>query len=119
MSENSMRPLTGLRVVEVAAGVSVVGAGMATSIPGALLRDLGADICRVQSRSASTLDQGVEFARSRDRGKEIVEVEGTDGQRLADTVKALAREADVLILGGAEAVLERRGIVHADRKSVV
>ena len=37
-------PLAGLRVVEVAVGMSAVGVGMAASLPGALLRDLGADV---------------------------------------------------------------------------
>ena len=56
-------PLTGIRVVEVSLGVSVVGAGLASSLPGALLRDLGADVVRVQSARRSTLDAGVEFPR--------------------------------------------------------
>ena len=43
-------PLAGVRVVEIALGVSAVGAGMAASLPGALLRDLGAAVTRVQSR---------------------------------------------------------------------
>jgi crotonobetainyl-CoA:carnitine CoA-transferase CaiB-like acyl-CoA transferase len=63
-------PLTGIRVVEVSLGVSVVGAGLASSLPGALMRDLGADVVRVQSARRSTLDAGVEFARVWDRGKE-------------------------------------------------
>ena len=46
-----MTPLAGLQVVEVALGVSAVGAGLASSLPGSLLRDLGADVNpRVQSR---------------------------------------------------------------------
>ena len=36
-------PLSGLRVVEVSLGVSAVGAGLAASLPGALLRDFGAE----------------------------------------------------------------------------
>ena len=43
-------PLAGIRVVEAALGVSAVGAGLASSLPGTLLRDLGADVIRVQSR---------------------------------------------------------------------
>jgi hypothetical protein len=37
-----MAPLAGIRVVEAALGVSAVGAGLAGSLPGPLLRDLGA-----------------------------------------------------------------------------
>ena len=80
-------PLAGLRVVEVALGVSAVGAGMAASLPGALLRDLGADVARVQSARRSTLDAGIEFERAWNRGKEIVEV---DDEAAGAPVAALA-----------------------------
>ena len=56
-----MAPLAGIRVVEAALGVSVVGAGLASSLPGSLLRDLGADVARVQSRTCSALDQNIEL----------------------------------------------------------
>jgi len=56
-----MAPLAGIRVVEAALGVSVVGAGLASSLPGSLLRDLGADVARVQSRTRSALDQNIEL----------------------------------------------------------
>ena len=108
---SSTLPLTGLRVIEVAAGVSAVGAGLAASLPGSVLRDLGADVARVRAGARSTLDDGVEFARSWDRGKEIVDV--ADGE-LAGTVATLAREADVVVLAGPEALLEGRGVVHAN-----
>ncbi len=99
-------PLAGLRVVEVALGVSAVGAGMAASLPGALLRDLGADVARVQSARRSTLDAGIEFERAWNRGKEIVEV---DDEAAGAPVAALASEADVVVVTGPEAVIERDG----------
>ena len=74
MTNSTRGPLTGVRVVEVSLGMSEVGAGMAASVPGALFRDFGADVVRVQSSRRSTLDTGVEFSRVWDRGKEIVEV---------------------------------------------
>jgi crotonobetainyl-CoA:carnitine CoA-transferase CaiB-like acyl-CoA transferase len=96
-------PLASVRVVEVALGTTAVGAGMAASLPGALLRDLGADITRVQSRHVCTLDAGVELTRAWDRGKEIVEVDDDP----APVVTEVAREADVVFLTGDEARIER------------
>jgi len=80
---------------------------MAASLPGALLRDLGAEVTRVQSRRRSSLDAGVEFASVWDRGKDLVEVGDDDAAR---TVAALARDADVLFMMGSEAVVEREGL---------
>jgi crotonobetainyl-CoA:carnitine CoA-transferase CaiB-like acyl-CoA transferase len=105
-------PLSGLRVVEVSLGLSQVGAGMAGSLPGALLRDFGADVVRLQSARRSTLDAGVEFSRVWDRGKEIVEID--DGVDPTDPVSALARDADVLFVAGPEASLEQRGLLYAE-----
>jgi crotonobetainyl-CoA:carnitine CoA-transferase CaiB-like acyl-CoA transferase len=106
-----MGPLTGTRVVEVSLGVSVVGAGLAISLPGSLMRDFGAEVVRVQSARRSTLDQGVEFARAWDRGKEVVEVDD-DPQRAAATVAAHARDADVLFLAGPEELIEGAGLQY-------
>jgi crotonobetainyl-CoA:carnitine CoA-transferase CaiB-like acyl-CoA transferase len=105
-----MTPLAGLRAVEVALGVSAVGAGLASSLPGSLLRDLGADVVRVQSRCRPTLDAGVEFARVWDRGKEIVEVDDSDPARVAAQITALAAAADVLFVAGREDLAERSGL---------
>jgi crotonobetainyl-CoA:carnitine CoA-transferase CaiB-like acyl-CoA transferase len=104
-------PLAGLRVVELALGVSAVGAGLAASLPGALLRDFGADVTRVQSGARSTLDSDVEFARAWDHGKEIVTVADDDA---APASAALAHAADVVFVVGDEALVERHGIVARD-----
>jgi crotonobetainyl-CoA:carnitine CoA-transferase CaiB-like acyl-CoA transferase len=99
-------PLAGLRVVEFAPGLTAVGAGLAGSLPGRLLTDLGADITLVRSAAERpTLDAGVEFARAWDRGKEIVEV--ADGPA---AVVTRAADADVLFLAGDEGLVERRGL---------
>jgi crotonobetainyl-CoA:carnitine CoA-transferase CaiB-like acyl-CoA transferase len=103
-------PLNGLRVVEVSLHVSAVGAGMAASLPGALLRDLGADVVRVQSAKPPTLDTGVEFARAWDHGKEIVKVGDDGGPGTASTVAALAADADVLFAAGPERLIEGNGL---------
>jgi len=109
-----MAPLVGIRVVEVALGVSAVGAGLASSLPGSLLRDLGAEVARVRSRARSTLDAGVEFERAWDRGKEITEVDDDNAESATSAVRALARDADVLVLAGGEDLLERRGLSYQD-----
>ncbi len=109
-----MAPLEGVRAVEVSLGVSAVGAGMASSLPGMLLGDLGAAVTRVQSERRSTLDAGVEFARAWDRGKEIVKVDDAEPARAAGTITAIARDADVLFVAGGEELAEGRGLCYPD-----
>jgi crotonobetainyl-CoA:carnitine CoA-transferase CaiB-like acyl-CoA transferase len=99
--------LGGVRVVEVSLGVSVLGAGLATALPGALMRDLGAEVTRVESSERFTLDAGVEYERAWNHGKELERL-ATDDAPAA--VAALAQEADVVFLAGDEAAIEGRGI---------
>src|SRR5688500_12629566 len=91
--------LAGIRLVEVAGDTTAVGAGLASNLPGSILRDLGADVVHVRSRHRSTLDNGVQLERAWDRGKDVVE---------ADDVLAAARDlapdADVLVVSGTEDV---------------
>ena len=105
-------PLRGLRVVEVSLGVSVLGAGLAASLPGTLFRDLGADVVRVQSRRPLALDAGLEFARAWNRGKQVVDVDDDDPPRAAATIAAMTREADVAIIAGGEHLIERHGLSY-------
>jgi crotonobetainyl-CoA:carnitine CoA-transferase CaiB-like acyl-CoA transferase len=109
-----MPPLQGIRVLEVSLGVSAVGAGLAVSLPGSLLRDFGAQVARVQSARASTLDAGIEFARAWTRGKEVidVDVDDDDPRRSAETIIDRARECDVLFLAGRERLIERAGLEY-------
>ena len=111
MGEHTGLPLTGLRVVEVAMDVSVVGAGMATSLPGAVLRDFGAEVTRVETSTRFSVDEGVEYARSWDRGKEIVRV---DADAASATMAGVARDADVLFVTGAEEMIEQRQLGYRD-----
>jgi crotonobetainyl-CoA:carnitine CoA-transferase CaiB-like acyl-CoA transferase len=99
--------LAGVRVVEVSLGVSVVGAGMAASLPGALMRDLGAEVTRVESSERFALDDGVEYERAWNHGKAIEQVAT---EAAAPAVAALTREADAVFLAGDEAAIERQGI---------
>lgn len=87
----SSLPLSGLRVVEAAGGLSDVGAGAAIALPGSLLRDLGATVTRIAS-PASSLDAGVEFAEVWGRGKAVA----------SGSLLDLAGDADVLLVGGAD-----------------
>lgn len=114
MSENSAAPLERVRVAEVAAGISVVGAGMAASLPGRILRDFGAEVISVQLPRRLSLDEGVPFGVSWDRGKQIVEV---DEEHAAPTVAALARDADVVFLAGSEGSVERRQLGYRELAS--
>lgn len=101
------QPLHGTRVVEAAFGITAMGAGLAASLPGSLLRDLGAEVATVKTGPAPALDTGVEFQRAWDRGKEVIE--GT-----ADTIADLARTADILVLAGPESRVERAGLAYQD-----
>ncbi len=113
MSAAPGAPLAGVRVVEVALGTTVVGAGLATSLPGALLRDLGAEVLRVQSAPRAPLDAGVEWDRAWNHGKEIVALPtggGDDAEAAAGVVRSLAATADAVVLCGPERLIEQVGI---------
>ena len=116
MSQSSaVGPLTGVRVVEVALGVSVAGSGLAVSLPGSLLRDLGAQVARVESAAPSALDAGLDLGRAWNRGKDVTAVDDVARPgTAAGVVAALAREADIVLLGGPEERLERQGIGYPD-----
>jgi crotonobetainyl-CoA:carnitine CoA-transferase CaiB-like acyl-CoA transferase len=103
-------PLRGLRVVEISLGLSAVGAGLASSLPGALFRDLGAEVHRLQSAERSTLDVNVEFARVWDRGKQLTEVDLDDEEQLARSIGSLLEDADVAFVSGPARLLEQQGI---------
>lgn len=100
-------PLSGITVLEVALGTTSVGAGLATALPGALLRDLGAEVARVQSAGRCSLDAGVEWDRVWNRGKEVVRVE--DAEAAAGPVGTLVGRADAVILCGPETAIEQAG----------
>jgi crotonobetainyl-CoA:carnitine CoA-transferase CaiB-like acyl-CoA transferase len=100
-------PLDGVQVVEVALGITQVGAGLAASLPGSLLRDLGARVIRVETAGRPALDAGVEFAWAWNRGKEIFQPES---DMAAATVADLAGQADVVFLAGPEAAVEAQNI---------
>lgn len=104
-------PLAGVRVVEVALGTSLVGAGLAASLPGRLLLDFGAEVTRVESATRLALDFGVEWDRAWNRGKDIARVGDSEAPAV---VRRLASEADLVFLTGAEEGIERRGLGYQD-----
>jgi alpha-methylacyl-CoA racemase len=92
-------PLAGVKVVEIA------GLGP-TPYAGMLLSDMGADMVRVD-RPGSRPQSGAKYALSRGRRSIVVDLKQPDG---ADTVLALAEQADALIEGYRPGVAERLGI---------
>ena len=108
------KPLSGLKVIEVALGLSAVGAGAAGSLPGALLRDLGAEVVHVHPDRPSSLDTGIEYLRVWDRDKAEVTVDPDDHEAVESTVTELVRDADVLLLVGPETILEVAGLTFRE-----
>jgi crotonobetainyl-CoA:carnitine CoA-transferase CaiB-like acyl-CoA transferase len=111
MVEAEAAPLAGVRVVEVAVGASLVGAGLAANLPGCLLRDFGANVTRVESATPLSLDADVEWNRVWNRGKEVFQAQDADTARV---VRGMAADADVLFVFGEEGELERRGLAYRD-----
>ncbi|SEG83873.1 Crotonobetainyl-CoA:carnitine CoA-transferase CaiB [Thermomonospora echinospora] len=101
-------PCGGLSVVEVAAGTSELGLGLAGGVPGMLLGDLGADVVRVVGARPVPLDADVPWGRAWHRDKRIV---ATDDR---DEICELLRGADVALVYGPEELVERRGLGHRE-----
>src|ERR1022692_3561709 len=91
-------PLAGLKIVEIASLGPTPYAGM-------LLSDMGADVIRVD-RPGSRPQDGSNYVLSRGRRSIVVDLKQPDG---ADTVVALAGQADALIEGYRPGVAERLG----------
>jgi crotonobetainyl-CoA:carnitine CoA-transferase CaiB-like acyl-CoA transferase len=102
------QPCAGLRVVEVVAGTSELGLGLAGAVPGMLLAELGADVTRVVSAAPVGIDVGLQWGRVWNRRKRIVSVNS------ADEIRTLTASADVVLLYGTEALVEGRGLGAAD-----
>ncbi len=104
----SAGPLEGVRVVEVAVGVSDLGLGMAGGVPGRLLADLGAAVTRVVGTAPVELDRDVTWGRTWHRGKEVVRTDD------AAEVERLLSDADVALVYGPEHLVEERGLGYDD-----
>src|SRR6266702_4636092 len=109
---SGLLPLGGLSVVEVAAGVSDLGLGLAGGVPGMLLADLGASVVRVTGAAPVPIDSGVTWRRAWHRDKRVVAA-GDSGE-----VLALLRGADVALVYGPEALVEGQGLGYRDLRPV-
>ena len=101
------RPCAGLRVTEVAVGVTDLGLGLAGGVPGMVLADLGARVTRVVG-AASPIDAGLPWGRAWHRDKHVV---ATDDP---GEIAGLLRRADVALVYGPETLVERRGLGWSD-----
>ena len=98
-----MAPLEGIRVVEVAVGVTDLGLGHAGGVPGRLFADLGATVTRVVDHEPAAIDADVPWGRVWHRGKRIVRTDDTD------QIRELVLDADVAFVYGDESLVEERG----------
>jgi crotonobetainyl-CoA:carnitine CoA-transferase CaiB-like acyl-CoA transferase len=99
-------PCAGLTVVEVAAGVSDLGLGLAGGVPGMVLADLGADVTRLVGEPAP-IDAGLPWGRAWHRDKRVATADpGEVRERLAT--------ADVALVYGPEHRVEGRGLGWRD-----
>jgi crotonobetainyl-CoA:carnitine CoA-transferase CaiB-like acyl-CoA transferase len=102
------QPFAGLKVVEVAAGVSDLGLGLAGGVPGLILAGLGASVVRVTGAAAVPLDAGLSWSQAWHRDKQAVTTDD------AGEIRALLRHADVALAYGPEELVERRGLGYRD-----
>jgi crotonobetainyl-CoA:carnitine CoA-transferase CaiB-like acyl-CoA transferase len=101
-------PCSGLSVVELTAGTSELGLGLAGGLPGMILADLGAAVTRIVSSGSGGIDERLQWGRVWHRHKEVVTVDAPD------TVRSLLLDADVALVYGPEALVERRGLGWQD-----
>lgn len=97
-------PLAGITVVEVAAGVSDLGIGLAGAAPGMILAGLGAEVTRVVGTHQPEIDEHLSWTSVWHRGKRLVVTDD------AEEVGSLVAGADVALLYGPEETVEGRGL---------
>jgi crotonobetainyl-CoA:carnitine CoA-transferase CaiB-like acyl-CoA transferase len=111
-ASSTERPCAGVSVVEVAAGTSDVGLGMAGGVPGMILADLGASVVRVVGTQRVPIDRDVTWSRAWHRDKRVVTTDD------AADVRALLADADVALVYGPEALVEGRSLGYRDLRAV-
>jgi crotonobetainyl-CoA:carnitine CoA-transferase CaiB-like acyl-CoA transferase len=128
MTGEEAGPLSGLTVVELAAGVSELGLGLALGLPGKLLRDLGADVTLITATGAAAsfaaapagavpigavpIDAEVPWGQAWHRGTRRVAADD------AGEIFGSLRLADVVLAYGAEDLVEGRGLGYRDVAAV-
>ena len=100
-------PLDGITVAEVTNSASILGLGLAASVPGMLLRQLGATVTRIAGRTDPALDRDLRWGEVWNRGKDIVRTD--DPAR----VRQLLVASDIAIVHGDESEVEQRGLGYA------
>ena len=96
-------PCAGLSVVELAAGSSELGLGLAGGVPGMLFAGLGATVTRVTGVHTPPIDDPLPWGRVWHRGKSRV---ATDDQ---EETRRLVAAADVVLAYGSEDAVDGRG----------
>src|SRR5262249_37577659 len=109
------RPCAGLTVVEVAAGTSELGLGLAGGVPGMVLASLGATVFRAVCGQAPGIDESVAWGQAWHRDKQLIAA-NTDADRAQ--LHALLAEADVALVYGSEDQVEKRGLGYTDLSAV-
>jgi crotonobetainyl-CoA:carnitine CoA-transferase CaiB-like acyl-CoA transferase len=94
-------------VVEVAAGTSELGLGMAGGVPGMVLASLGASVVRVVCGEPPGIDEAVAWGQVWHRDKRVVAA-STDAERAQ--LPAWLAQADVALVYGPEDEVEGRGL---------
>jgi crotonobetainyl-CoA:carnitine CoA-transferase CaiB-like acyl-CoA transferase len=95
---------SGLRVVELVAGTSELGLGLAGGVPGMVLAQLGAEVVRVIGEDPAPIDADVPWGRVWHRDKRIVTGDG----------RAELAAADVVLAYGPAGLVEDRGFGRAE-----
>ena len=105
-------PCDGLTVVELAAGTSDLGLGLAGGLPGMILSDLGASVTRVVGSTPAPIDADVPWGRAWHRDKRLIETD--DPARAFEA----AKNAGVVLAYGPEDLVEARGLGYRDLAAV-
>ncbi len=108
MIRSAKGPCSGLSVIELCTGVSDLGLGMAGSLPGLLLGELGADVVRVVDPTGIEIDAELPWSRVWNRDKKIRKMDDPE------QVRALMQQADIALVYGPEELVEGRGMGYTD-----
>jgi crotonobetainyl-CoA:carnitine CoA-transferase CaiB-like acyl-CoA transferase len=98
-------------VIEVAAGTSELGLGLAGGVPGMVLASLGATVVRAGCGQPPGIDEAVAWGQVWHRDKRVIAI-NTDAERAQ--LHALLTDADVALVYGSEDEVEGRGLGYTD-----
>jgi crotonobetainyl-CoA:carnitine CoA-transferase CaiB-like acyl-CoA transferase len=98
-------------VVEVAAGSSELGLGLAGGVPGMVLASLGATVFRALCGQPPGIDESVAWGQVWHRDKRVISANTDAGWA---QLHALLADADVALVYGSEDQVEGRGLGYTD-----